>query len=145
MVRCLRLVASVALLASTSACGISDKPATTANASKILANHDPQERFPNTDVKKVGILKTAGRLYEIYSLDFSNPISLHGMQRVAIIEGSKLVGTYQTDGAQISIVKNGLRFIDRSIKLHDLVTVTDGAFPNEVLINGSIRTLEPNI
>jgi hypothetical protein len=112
---------------------------------QILSLHDPERRFASTKFRKVGVLESAEKQFEIYELNFVNPISRHGMQRVAIVEDSRFIGSYQTDGAEISVRENGLRFVDRNLKTDDFMPVESGAFPQEFLINGVVRSLEPNI
>lgn len=66
------------------------------NPRPVLAQHDPQGRLPNTDIRKLGTIRVRAATYTIYYLDFSNPVSLHGQQRIAIIKnGTQFAGAYQ--------------------------------------------------
>lgn len=71
-------------------------PASAANPRTVLAQHDPQDRLPNTDIRKLGVIRVGTITYSIYYLDFANPVSLHGQQRIAIIKnGTHFAGAYQ--------------------------------------------------
>ena len=62
----------------------------------VFARHDPQHRLPNTLIKKLGVIRVKSATYDIYYLDFSNPVSLHGMQQIAIIRnGNQFAGSYE--------------------------------------------------
>jgi hypothetical protein len=66
------------------------------NPRAVFAQHDPQGRLPNTTIRKLGVVRVKATTYTIYYLDFSNPVSLHGMQQIAIIKnGSQFAGAYQ--------------------------------------------------
>jgi len=61
----------------------------------VFAQHDPCGRLPNTKIKTLGIIRAGSATYSIYYLDFSNPVSLHGMQQIAIIRnGTEFAGAY---------------------------------------------------
>jgi hypothetical protein len=134
------------------ACTTGDEPVASLSAGQIFSSHDPEGRFSNTIMSKVGTIVSERRRYEIYELKFVNPVSRHGQQRVAIIQNSNFIGSYQTNGAKIIIEKGGLGFHDqweypagRINKSEDFLPVTDGKFPKETLINGYVVPLEPNI
>lgn len=77
-----------------SAIGFPTSPSAT-NPRTVLAQHDPQRRIANTDVRQLGIIRVKNATYSIYYLDFSNPVSLHGMQQIAIIKnGTEFAGAY---------------------------------------------------
>jgi hypothetical protein len=62
----------------------------------IFAKHDPQGRLPNTTTRPLGTIRVRNSVYEVYYLNFTNPVSLHGQQRIAIIKnGGKFMGSYQ--------------------------------------------------
>jgi len=62
----------------------------------VFAEHDPQGRIPNTTIRPLGTIRVRTSVYEVYYLNFTNPVSLHGQQRIAIIKnGSKFAGSYQ--------------------------------------------------
>jgi hypothetical protein len=62
----------------------------------VFAKHDPNGRLPNTDIRKLGTIRVGSVKYGLYYLDFSNPVSLHGMQQIAIIRnGDQFVGAYR--------------------------------------------------
>jgi hypothetical protein len=62
----------------------------------VLAKHDPQGRLPNTTIRPLGTIRVRNSVYEVYYLDFTNPVSLHGQQRIAIVKnGSEFMGSYQ--------------------------------------------------
>jgi len=61
----------------------------------VLTQHDPQGRLPNTKISKLGTIQVKTATYSIYYLDFSNPVSLHGLQQIAIIRnGTQFMGAY---------------------------------------------------
>lgn len=61
----------------------------------VFAQHDPQGRLPNTSIQKLGVIRVRTTTYSIYYLDFSNPVSLHGLQHIAIIKnGTQFAGAY---------------------------------------------------
>ena len=61
----------------------------------MLAQHDPQGRLQNTRIQPLGTIRVKTAVYSIYYLDFSNPVSLHGMQQIAIIRnGTEFAGAY---------------------------------------------------
>jgi hypothetical protein len=133
-------------------CTTNEEPTAAKTARLIFSSHDPHGRFPNTTITKVGTIDAEKRRYDIYELNFVNPVSRHGQQRVAIIQNSKFIGSYQTNGAKIQIVKGGLSFYDQweypAGKINeskDFLPVTDEKFPRETLINGEVVPLEPNI
>jgi hypothetical protein len=85
MVQLAFLAAAIALPASSRA---SDPRA-------VFARHDPEGRLPNTTIRKLGVVRVRAASYSIYYLDFSNPVSLHGLQQIAIIKnGSQFAGSY---------------------------------------------------
>lgn len=60
-----------------------------------FARHDPQGRLPNTKIEKLGVVRVKAVKYDIYYLNFTNPISLHGLQEIAIIRnGNQFAGAY---------------------------------------------------
>jgi hypothetical protein len=69
--------------------------ASAADPRTVLAKHDPQGRLPNTSIRNLGTVRVKTAVYSIYYLDFSNPVSLHGQQRIAIIKnGTEFMGAY---------------------------------------------------
>jgi hypothetical protein len=66
------------------------------NPRTVFAKHDPQGRLPNTNIQKLGTVRVKSTIYSIYYLDFSNPVSPHGQQRIAIIKnGTEFSGAYE--------------------------------------------------
>lgn len=66
------------------------------NPRSVFAAHDPQGRLPNTAVRKLGTVRLKATTYAIYYLEFMNPLSHHGQQRIAIIKnGTRFAGAYQ--------------------------------------------------
>ena len=71
-------------------------PAGAANPRTVFAQHDPEGRLRNTEIKELGTIHVRGATYSIYYLEFSNPVSLHGQQRIAIIRnGAQFAGAYE--------------------------------------------------
>ena len=72
---------------------------TTASATSpraVFARHDTRGRLPNTQIQKLGVVRVRATTYSIYYLEFSNPASLHGQQRIAIIKnGTQFAGAYE--------------------------------------------------
>jgi hypothetical protein len=65
-------------------------------ARAALAAHDPYGRLPNTRIELRGTIRARRLEFSIYYLDFSNPLSLHGQQRIAIIKNDReFMGSYQ--------------------------------------------------
>jgi hypothetical protein len=55
----------------------------------VFAKHDPIGRLPHTKIEKLGTVRVRKSMFDIYYLDFTNPVSLHGMQRIAVIKNGK--------------------------------------------------------
>ena len=90
-------------------------PAVGANPRSVLARHDPQHRLPHTEIRKLGVVRVGTVRYSIYYLDFANPVSLHGMQQIAIIRNAReFAGAYECtlgrgrDEGKLSIGKDRL-------------------------------------
>lgn len=67
-----------------------------ASSRSVFARHDPQDRLSNTVIRKLGNVRVKRSNYSIYSLDFVNPVSLHGQQRIGIIKNGRFfAGAYQ--------------------------------------------------
>lgn len=66
------------------------------NAVSVFAANDPNGRLPNTAIRKLGTVRVKASTYAIYYLEFVNPVSRHGQQRIAIIKnGTSFSGAYQ--------------------------------------------------
>ncbi|MBS0477510.1 MAG: hypothetical protein JSR28_20460 [Proteobacteria bacterium] len=62
----------------------------------VFADHDPYGRLPNTAIRKLGTVRGKASAYVIYYLEFVNPVSRHGQQRLAIIKnGKSFAGAFQ--------------------------------------------------
>lgn len=62
----------------------------------VFAAHDPEGRLPNTAIRKLGTVRVKAATYVIYYLEFVNPLSRHGQQRIAIVKnGTSFAGAYQ--------------------------------------------------
>ena len=62
----------------------------------VLAKHDPEKRLPNTSIERLGTIRVSNAGYAIYYLNFANPVSHHGQQRIAVIKnGIKFMGSHQ--------------------------------------------------
>ncbi len=62
----------------------------------VFAAHDPQGRLPTTAIRKLGTVTVNAATYDIYYLEFVNPVSRHGQQRIAFIKnGTSFAGAYQ--------------------------------------------------
>ena len=84
------LLCAVVLLGTQVAASHSDNPRS------VFAAHDPYGRLPNTAIRKLGTVRVNGSAYAIYYLEFVNPVSRHGQQRIAIIKDStSFAGSYQ--------------------------------------------------
>lgn len=84
-----------------------------ANPRPVFAAHDPHGRLPNTTIRKFGTVTVQASTYAIYYLEFINPVSRHGQQRIAIIKnGRSFAGAYQCtlgpDDARLIIGKDRL-------------------------------------
>lgn len=67
-----------------------------ASPRSVLAAHDPEGRLPNTSIRKLGAVKVKTSTFVIYYLEFVNPVSHYGQQRIAIIKnGKSFSGSYQ--------------------------------------------------
>jgi hypothetical protein len=65
------------------------------NPRTVFARHDPEHRLLNTKISKLGVIRVGTATYDIYYLDFSNPVSLHGIQQIAIIRNrTQFAGAY---------------------------------------------------
>lgn len=70
-------------------------PVGAADPRAVFARHDPYGRLPNTKIRKLGVIRVKAVTYDIYYLDFSNPVSLHGLQQIAIIKNEdQFAGAY---------------------------------------------------
>jgi len=66
------------------------------NPRAVFARHDPGGRLPNTDIRELGMIRIHGTIYSIFYLNFVNPVSRHGQQRIAIIKnGTEFAGAYE--------------------------------------------------
>ncbi len=65
------------------------------DAKRVFAAHDCCDRYINTDVYRVGALRARGRIFTVFHLTFINPESEHGTEHVAILDGLRLLGTYE--------------------------------------------------
>jgi hypothetical protein len=72
-----------------------------ADAKRVFAAHDCCGRYINTDIQRVGALHARGRIFTVFHLVFANPENNHGMEHVAILDGMRLLGTYQMYGTHI--------------------------------------------
>ena len=62
----------------------------------MLAPHDPEGRLPNTAIRELGAVRIRSATYTIYYLEFVNPVSHHGQQRIAVIKnGTPFAWAYQ--------------------------------------------------
>ena len=65
-------------------------------ARTVFASHDPNGRLPNTKIEWRGTVRVEGSQFAIYYLEFINPVSRHGQQRIAVIRNAKeFMGAYQ--------------------------------------------------
>ncbi len=107
----------VLLLACLAAAATAATP-TERNALAVLARHDPYGRLPHTKVELLGKVRTRTASYAVYYLEFVNPLSHHGQQRIAIIaNGSRFSGAYQCtlgpSGAAIRFARDRFTVSDR--------------------------------
>lgn len=66
------------------------------NPKSVFAAHDPEHRLPNTAIRMLGTVRVNASRYAIYYLEFVNPVSRHGQQRIAIVKnGAIFAGAYQ--------------------------------------------------
>ena len=121
------------------------------DARALFAKHDEDGRLANTDIEKVGDIHVGSRTFSIFDLNFTNPVSRHGMQHVAILEGQKFLGAYQTDGAIISLESDAIKFscpdydVQCSRSEFQSISLTKGRLPQHVLIYGLVQDLSNTI
>lgn len=61
----------------------------------VFKNHDPDGRLRYTEINKLGTVTVRRAVFSIYYLNFTNPISRHGQQRISIIKnGRDFMGSY---------------------------------------------------
>jgi hypothetical protein len=90
MARWLVLLFAVFLIGAPVAASSADGP------ESVFAAHDPQGRLADTAIRKLGTVRVKASTYAIYYLEFVNPVSRHGQQRIAIIKnGTSFAGAYQ--------------------------------------------------
>ena len=66
------------------------------DARSVFAAHDPDGRLPNTVIRKLGSVRVKTSTYSVFYLEFVNPVSRHGQQRIAIIKNvTTFAGAYQ--------------------------------------------------
>jgi hypothetical protein len=71
-------------------------PVSAADPRTVFSHHDPESRLPNTHISKLGVVHVGDVRYDIYYLDFENPVSLHGMQQIAMIRnGTRFAGAFE--------------------------------------------------
>lgn len=71
-------------------------PVYATNPRAVFAQHDPDGRLPNTHISKLGVIHVGEVRYDIYYLDFENPVSLHGQQRIAMIRNrDRFAGAFE--------------------------------------------------
>ena len=113
----------------------------------IFARHDPDGRLANTRIRFAGSTRIGRNLYRVYDLNFTNPISHHGMQRVAVVlNGRTFLGSYQTDGQTISV--RGRRIFSSQNSLCERVTsirLNGPHLARQVLFACDLRYMEHTI
>lgn len=78
----------------------------TTRVKAIFAKHDPERRIDHTSIKRLGIIRTRKSAFAVYLLNFTNPISHHGLQRIAVIrDGSTFIGSQQCAMVSIGQIK----------------------------------------
>ncbi|WP_162789501.1 hypothetical protein [Altererythrobacter sp. ZODW24] len=125
-------------------------------AHAVFSQNDCCGRLDNTKIVKVGDAKVGKRIYSVFDLDFINPKSRHGMQRIAIIEGDQFRGSYTTEGAKIVIDGNIISLsCDAAESLHyrqscnsewfEPIDLSSNTLPAKILISGYLVDLEQTI
>lgn len=125
---------------------------TVTEARTILTGYDDNDRLTHSRITKVGDVQVGNRHYSVFDLDFTNPVSNHGMQQVAIFEGGVFRGSFQTDGAAISIAADKIRFTCKkgdemwcSRTPFTEIDLSKPTLPRQVLITGGVRDLQNGI
>lgn len=148
----MNLVSLTAVALLTGACAADTHVAGERSVRQIFAEHDCCGRLANTSIAKIGVLRGGDRRFEIYDLYFVNPVSEHGLSQVAIVEGDTFVGSYQNDGAIISIKGDDLHFSCRDDDAnwckpdnHQIISFRSGRLPQHILINGTVVQRDDSI
>jgi CxxC motif-containing protein (DUF1111 family) len=76
---------------------------------EVFALHDPQHRMPNTSISRVGQVHVGDVVFAVYFLNFVNPVSRHGQQRVAVIKNGKMLA----GSVQCTLMKRGDIVVER--------------------------------
>jgi hypothetical protein len=62
----------------------------------LFAKYDPEGRLRNTTIERLGTIRIGNSTFAIYYLNFTNPRSRHGQQRITIVKnGNRFIGSYQ--------------------------------------------------
>lgn len=119
----------------------------------ILARHDCCGRLANTEIVRVGVVRSGAHRLTVYHLWFVNPESRHGMRHVAIVEGDRFRGSYVIDSRVVPhLAGNRIRFMrapphegecDASA-CEDLV-IEDGVLPARLWTGGEVNGLGDSI
>ena len=105
----------------------------------IFARHDPDDRIDHTAIKRLGYIRVANSTFAIYLLNFSNPVSKHGQQRIAVIKGGlTFLGSQQCtlldaqhvkiDRDRVTVTMDGLKSV---IRFRDGLAMPDRFFCGE--------------
>lgn len=89
----------------------------------VFAMHDPQQRMPNTDISRVGQVHVGNVVFTVYYLNFKNPVSRHGQQRIAVIKNGKMFA----GSTECGLMKRGDIVVERR-----RVTVTSEGFTSVI-------------
>jgi hypothetical protein len=96
MKRKLRRTSGLALVILATASIANPSVAHALSPRAVLAKHDPQKRLPNTNIERLGTIRVGNVEYAIYYLSFTNPVSRHGQERIAVIKNrTTFVGSHQ--------------------------------------------------
>ena len=115
---------------------------------QLFAAHDCCGRLLQSEIAKVGEMRSGRRTFRIYSLWFVNPQSLHGMRRIALTEGNEFRGSYIISSSAMPVVQNGIvKFVcDNGAACEsDDFAIKDGKLPSELWVDGEVHQLENTI
>jgi hypothetical protein len=126
------------------------------DAKRVFAAHDCCDRYINTDISRVGMVRTRGRIYTVFHLKFINPDSEHGSEAVAILDGLQLLGGYEIFDTVIRLKGRRIVFActpyarkrnpaECDVAAFEDIDLAKSELPKMRLINGQLSYLEKSI
>ena len=126
------------------------------DAKRVFAAHDCCGRYLNTEFFRVGAVRARGRVFTIFHMVFVNPANYHGGEGIAILDGMKLLGTYEIYDTEMRLRDGQILFeCSSDAREHNATECDEAGFqsidlnqpqlPKTRIINGQISELNDSI